>query len=228
MSDRVYRDVHNHGAGAFSPGVFPKTTFAFAALPSDGDTLTINTTATGARVVLTFTDDSVTGASAKRLHNGIDNTNVYIGENLVELHANIFTCINTSDYLTRVGTTDSITATRDTSPGVVPGVGGVVIYENEKIAGNVTVVFSGGAIGAGPVVTAGVSTAGYYTTEKMYSGIQSTTTGAVNVLMRDMDTDGYNIGPPTNQLTAKTIYLQAGIIHPIQTFGCDNTVNVYS
>ena len=218
MSDRVYREVHNHTGTPVNAGLFPKTTITFPGLPVNGDTLIISTVATNPKITLTFTD-SPTGANNKRLHNGIGNNSVYLGTTVDELYMNIVTAINTHDYETRIGTSDTITATHDDASGVV-------IYENEKLTGSVTAVHSGGT--AVVTATPGANVAGHYSTEIMYNGIQGTANGAVDVLMINTDTDGYNIGPPHNQLKKETIFLQAGTIHGIQTFGCTGTVNVYN
>jgi hypothetical protein len=218
MSDRVYREVHNHVGTPVNAGLFPKTTITFPALPADGDTLIISTIATNPKITLTFTD-SPSGANNQRLHNGIGNNSVYIGTTVDELYMNIVTAISTHDYETRTGDSDTITASPDSVPGVV-------IYENEKITGTVTAVHSGGT--AVVTATPGANVTGHYSTKIMYNGIQGTASGAVDVLMRNTDTDGYNIGPPHNQLKKETIYLQAGTILPIQTFGCTGTVNVYN
>jgi hypothetical protein len=220
MSDRVYRQVHNHTGTPVNAGIFPKTTITFPALalPVDGDTLIISTVATNPKIILTFTD-SPSGANNRRLHNGISNNSVYLGTTVIELYMNIVTAINTYDYETRIGTSDTITAAPDDTEGVV-------IYENEKITGSVGVVHSGGT--AVVTATPGANITGHYSTKIMYNGIQGTANGAVDVLMRNPDTDGYNIGPPHNQLKKETIFLQAGTILPIQTFGCTGTVNVYN
>jgi len=224
MSDRVYRDIHSHTGTAVNAGSFPSYSFAFDQQPTDGGTLTITRVSADA-TQLTLKSSSDTAADHRRLHNGINNTDVLIGDTLSDTYKNISTAINTHDGLTAPGVSNTITVTVS---GDINSATGVIVYENEKLTGNIAIaVAGGGSFGLTSAVdTAGATMAGLYTTGKVYNGIQGT--GAVTVLIRDPDKDGYNVGPPHNQITTATITLASGVILPIQTFGCSGTVKVYN
>jgi len=221
---RSYRVIHTDGTTSAAIGEFPKSTITLNQQPANGEKLILK----GKSVVtpeLIFVTDTDTGANHKKLHNGINNINVLIGETLSDTYKNISTAINTHDGLTAPGVSNTITVTVS---GDINSATGVIVYENEKLAGNIAIaVAGGGSFGLTSAVdTAGVTMAGLYTTGKVYNGIQGT--GAVTVLIRDPDKDGYNVGPPANQMTTATITLASGVILPIQTFGCSGTVKVYN
>lgn len=222
MSDRVYRDIHSHAGATVNAGSFPKHTFAFDIQPTDGETITI-TRISGDSTTLTFKSTSDTAADHRRLHNGIRNTDVLIGNTLSDTYLNISTAINTQVGLIQTGSSNTITCTVS---GNINTAHGVTVYENEKLLGNIGITRSGTFTLAGAIDTAGVTMTGLYSTGKIYNGIQGS--GSVTVLIRDPDKDGYNVGPPANQMTTATITLASGVILPIQTFGCSGTVKVYN
>jgi len=231
MSDRVYREIHNHTGAAVNAGTFPQRTLRITTMPVLGDTLAIDTISGSPVVTLTFTD-STSGADWNKLRNGTNNTYVYIGRTAEDTHKNIVVAINSNDHLTQIGKDNTITATLSgVSPqpliaNVSQGSVGVTVYENAKIAGNIDFTAVGTITINKDNNTTGVAIAGAYTTDKMYNGIQKAAAGTTDVLVRTLTADGYNIGPPHNQLEVKSIRLVAGVIHPIQTFGCTDTVNV--
>jgi hypothetical protein len=224
MSERIYRVIHNNIAGGVNAGVFPKSTITLNQQPTDGDKLVLKGKSIAAPE-LTFVTDTTTGASHKKLHNGINNVNVLIGDTLSETYNNISTAINTHDSLTQVGKTGTITVTVS---GDINSATGIILYTNEKLTGPNDAATKTGVFTVSQTNNDAGATFAGYTTGESYVGIQSSGGDAnVTVVIRDIDEDGYNIGPPTNQFTTATIALKAGEIHPIETFGCNKAVNVY-
>lgn len=227
---RSYRVIHTDGTTSAAIGKFPKSTITFDIQPTDGETITLKGKSISAPK-LTFTT-SPTGADHRRLQNGIENTGVLIGETLSETYLNISAAINTNDHLTQVGSSGTITVTVD---GNINKATGIIIYTNEKVVGNNDATTTDNGSGGASAFTAtqvnndtGVAFAGY-TTGESYVGIQSNST-VINaeLIIRDQSLDGYNIGPPVNQFKLVTgVTLNANVIYPIETFGCNKAVTVY-
>jgi len=222
---RSYRVIHTDGTTSAAIGEFPKSTITLNQQPANGEKLILK----GKSVVtpeLIFVTDTDTGANHKKLHNGINNINVLIGETLSDTYKNISTAINTNDNLTKVGTSGTITVTVE---GDINSATGIIIYTNEKVTGNNDTATKTGAFTITQTNdTTGVAFAGY-TTGESYVGIQSNSTVTnAQLIIRDQSLDGYNIGPPVNQFKLVTgVTLNANVIYPIETFGCNKAVTVY-
>ena len=207
-------------------GDFPNDLVTLPGQPSNGETLILNGVSSNPSVTLTFKSSSDTAADHRRLHNGINNTDVLIGDTLSDTYKNISTAINTNDSLTKIGTDNTLSVTVS---GDINSATGVLVWQNEKIDGPLAAA-GGTSTPSRTTLTTGTAMVNAYDDHEVYNGIKRDGLGTnVSVIVRtaSASADGYNVGPPVNQLEVKEIRLVQGQLLPIQTYGCGRSVTVY-
>ncbi len=226
----TYKKVKQHtagsGNGATSAGDFPNDLVTLSGQPSNDETLILKGVSSNPTVTLTFKSSSDTAADHRRLHNGINNTDVLIGNTLSDTYKNISTAINTNDSLTKIGADNTLSVTVS---GDINSATGVLVWQNEKITGALAAA-GGTSSPSRTTLTTGAAMVNAYDDYEVYNGIKRDGGGkTVNIIVRKAtaNADGYNIGPPVNQLEVKEIRLVQDQLLPIRTYGTGENVPVY-
>lgn len=188
-------------------GKYAKRSFTFSRKPAADETLQISWNS----VTRTYTFvESPSGASTQTI-NHPPTYLCQIGATAEETVANLVNTIHSNVHDTTLGE-DTTISTSIESPAAI------TVHSNAKISGTITITPSVGTLGS-----QGSSTAGTDSVEEPgapYSALVSNGT-ITKVLVRDpaASVDGYNAGPPVNQLSEVVVNLPANVVIPLQTWG---------
>lgn len=189
-------------------GSYPKLEVNFTTNPTNNSTISILwNTATRTYKFVNAPD----GANSNSL-NPPTTRNCQIGKDTDETVYNLISTIYSNPHDVTLGKDTTITAVASGTK--------LILHGNAKIAGSITTT----ALPAG--ATAGTSTTGVTSQSEPgapFSGFVTTSTSPT-VLVRDPEADGYNAGPPVNQLKAIQINVPANTFVPLQIWGI-NTAN---
>lgn len=214
----AYRTVKEYGGANIAAGEFPATKVQFTSNPVDGNTISI--AFNSVTRVYTFKEND--GASTRFTSSPTDLCQ--IGATPKDTIENLVNTINTQPRDTQVGTDGTITP-------VASGSDMFIVYGNNKIVTGPTITTSSGSfLGSNSSHQAGALQLGAYPDKtstdgpynNSYSAICFPGTGVAShdlLVLREVNGDAYNIGPPKSRMHVVSVPLQGGVIHEIQTFG---------
>ena len=214
----AYRTVKEYIGSAVAAGEFPATKVQFTSNPADGNTISI--VFNSVTRVYAFKEND--GASTR--FTSSPTTICQIGATPKDTIENLVNTINTQPRDTQVGTDGTITP-------VVSGSDMFIVYGNNKIVAGPTIsATSGSFLGNNLTHQTGALQSGAYPDKthddgpynNSYSAICFAGTGVDShdlLVLKEVDGDAYNIGPPKSRMHVVTVPLQGGVIHEIQTFG---------
>ena len=214
----AYRTVKEYGGEAVAAGQFPAVATPFTSNPDNNNVITI--TFNGVSRAYTFVDN---GGASTRFQSS-PTTKCQIGATIKHTIQNLINTINTSPQATEIGTPGTITP-------VLSGSDTFIVYGNEKTTSLPACVASPGSfLGSSSTIQNGQLVRGAYPDKSStdgpynnsYSAICFSGTGVVNrdlLVLKEVDGDAYNIGPPKSRMHVVSVPLQGGVIHEIQTFG---------
>lgn len=213
-----YRTVKEYSGANVSAGQFPGIATPFVDNPNNNDEISI--VFNGVTRTYTFVDND--GASTK--FQSSPTTKCQIGADPKHTIQNLINTIHTDPLATQVGAAGTITP-------VLSGSDTFMIYGNEKTSTLPTCNSSVGSfLGSTSTIQNGANQAGAYPDKvstdgpynNSYSAICFNTSGIAShdlLVLKEVDGDAYNIGPPKTRMHVVSVPLQGGVIHEIQTFG---------
>jgi hypothetical protein len=214
----AYRTVKEYGGVIVAAGEFPARKVQFISNPVDGNSITIVFNG----VSRSYTFSEVGGADISFV--SPPTTVCHIGSNIQKTIINLIHTINSTPIDIQVGTDGTITP-------VLSGSENFIVYGNNKITTGPSIQSTiGGFLGATIEHQAGQLQKGAYPDvnspngpyNNSYSAICFGGSGVTNhdlLVLKEVNGDAYNIGPPKSCMHVITIPLQGGVIHEIQTFG---------
>lgn len=205
--DRMYKYVVK-STNKCNAGRYSKIEVDFSTNPTPNSGITIGWNGVNRTYTFVATPE---GANANSL-NPPTTTKCQIGADAAETVYNLISTIYSNPHDVSLG--------KDTTISAVASGSKLVLYGNAKLGGSI----SASSLPAGATTSNAV--AGQAASSEPggpFSGFVTTST-TPTVLVRDPDADGYNAGPPVNQLKTVTINTPANTFVPLQVWGI-NTVN---
>lgn len=201
-----YKFAKQASTNAPDAGKFAKRSFTFTQNPSGGNTLEIEWNSVTR--TYTFVESPSAGGNAQSINHPATYS-CQIGETISNTVENLISTIHSNVHDTTLG--------QDTTISTGSSGAQLVVYSNAKIDGDIDFTATGFT------GTIGTSIAGEDATFEPggpYSALISTST-ITRVLVRDdsAGVDGYNAGPPVNQLKVESVTLPANTVIPLQTWG---------